>query len=196
MKPLIRDDAEFRNEIVSQPQYSLKIKKFKLKLKDFVEKTDSEDTEVYNQNIESLRVQTGIKLPKFVLEKFDGDILRWKQFEESFEAAVHKNERISNVDKFTYLLGYFEKAPLQAVENLPLTNDTYIQTWELLKERHGNPQLLISLYMDELIKLSKVNCSNVTKLGELYDRIESNVRVLKTVGIQQEHFDHFSCRLH
>ena len=68
MKPLIRDDAEFRNEIVSQPQYSLKIKKFKLKLKDFVEKTDSEDTEVYNQNIESLRVQTGIKLPKFVLE--------------------------------------------------------------------------------------------------------------------------------
>ena len=50
--------------------------------------------------------------------------------------------------------------------------------------------------MDELIKLNKVNCSNVTKLGELYDRIESNVRVLKTVEIQQEHFDHFSCRLH
>ena len=130
MKPLIRDDAEFRNEIVSQPQYSLKIKKFKLKLKDFVEKTDSEDTEVYNQNIESLRVQTGIKLPKFVLEKFDGDILRWKQFEESFEAAVHKNERISNVEKFTYLLGYLEKAPLQAVLNFPLTNDTYIQAWD------------------------------------------------------------------
>ena len=32
-----------------------------------------------------------------------------------------------------YLLGYLEKAPLQAVENFPLTNDTYIQAWELLK---------------------------------------------------------------
>ena len=66
LKPLIRDDAEFRNEVVSQAQYSLKIKKLKLKLKDFVEKTDSEGTKVHNQNTDSLRVQTGVKLPKFV----------------------------------------------------------------------------------------------------------------------------------
>ena len=123
-----------------------------------------------------------------MLQKFDGDILRWKQFQESFEAAVHKNERISNVEKFTYLLGYLEKAPLQAVGNFPLTNDTYIQAWELLKEKYGNPQLIISTHMNELIKLNKVNGSNVTELRELYDRIESNVRALKTVGIQQEHF--------
>ena len=38
--------------------------------------------------------------------------------------------------------------------------------------------------MNELIKLNKVNGSNV----ELFDRIESNVRALKAVGIQQEHF--------
>ena len=42
--------------------------------------------------------------------------------------------------------------------------------------------------MNELIKLNKVNGSNVTELRELYDRIESNVRALKTVGIQQEPF--------
>ena len=42
--------------------------------------------------------------------------------------------------------------------------------------------------MNELIKLNKVNGSNVTELRELYNRIESNVRALKTVGIQQEHF--------
>ena len=42
--------------------------------------------------------------------------------------------------------------------------------------------------MNELIKLNKVNGSNVAKLRELYDRIESNVRALKAVGIQQEHF--------
>ena len=130
LKPLVRDDAEFRNEVVSQTQYSLKIKKLKLKLKCFVEKTDSEDTEVHNQNIDGLRVQTGVELPKFVLQKFDGDILRWKQFEESFEAVVHKNKIISNVEKFTYLLAYLEKAPLQAAENFPLT--------KVLIFKHGN----------------------------------------------------------
>ena len=38
--------------------------------------------------------------------------------------------------------------------------------------------------MNELIKLNKVNGSNVTELRELYDPIESNVRALKTIGIQ------------
>ena len=42
--------------------------------------------------------------------------------------------------------------------------------------------------MNELIKLNKVNGSNVTELRELYDHIESNIRALKTVGIQQENF--------
>ena len=185
LKQLIRDDGEFRNEVVSQTQYSLKIKKLKLKSKDFVEETDSEDTEVHNQNIDCSRVKTGLKLPKFVLQKFDGDILKWKLLGESFEAAVHKNERISNAEKFTYLLGYLEKAP---TTNFPLTKDTYIQPWEFLKERYGNPQLVISTHMNELIKLNKVSGLNVTELRELYDRIESNVRALKTVGIQQEHF--------
>ena len=124
MKPLIRDDANYRNEVVSQTQYSLKIKKLK-----------SKDTRVYNQNTDSLRVQTGVKLLKFVLQKFDGDILKWKIFEELFGAAVHKNERISSIEKFTYLISYLEKAHLQAVGNFPLINDTYIQAWKLSKER-------------------------------------------------------------
>ena len=42
--------------------------------------------------------------------------------------------------------------------------------------------------MSELIKLNKENGSNVTESRELYDRIESNVRALKTAEIQQEHF--------
>ena len=58
-----------------------------------------------------------------------------------------------NVEKFTYLIGYLEKASLRAVENLPLTNDTYIQAWKLLKEKYGNPQLIISRHMMlELLK--------------------------------------------
>ena len=45
--------------------------------------------------------------------------------------------------------------------------------------------------MNELIKLNKVNGSNVIESKELYDRIENNIRALKTVGIQQEHFGSF-----
>ena len=39
----------------------------------------------------------------------------------------------------------------------------------------------------ERIDKIKVNGSNVTEVRELYDCIESNVRVLKAMRIQQEH---------
>ena len=138
-----------------------------MKLKDFAEKTDREDNEVHNHNIDNLRVQTRVKLLIFVLQKFDGNILRWKQLEESFEAAVHNNERIPNVEKFTYSIGYLEQALLQAVGKFPLTNDTYNQAWELLKERYGNPQLINFTHINELIKLNKIKrfkCNRIERI--------------------------------
>ena len=40
--------------------------------------------------------------------------------------------------------------------------------------------------MNNLIKLDKVNGANAKELRDLYDKTESNVRALKTVGIHQE----------
>ena len=58
-----------------------------------------------------------------------------KKSGESFEAALHKNERISNIEKFTYLIGYLKKASLQPVQNFALKNDSCMPASELLKER-------------------------------------------------------------
>ena len=141
--------------MVKHKQYSLKIKKIKLKLQRYVEKVDSEATLISHQNSDNLRVEE-VKLPKFILKTFDGDILKWKQFEETYKAAIHNKNRIANVQKFSYLLCYLEKAPKQTIPNFPLTNENYIQAWQLLKERYGNPQLIISTHMNNLIKLDKV----------------------------------------
>ena len=90
------------------------------------------------------------------------------------------------MQKFSYLLGYLKKAPKQVIENFPLTNENCIQTWQLLKERYGNLQLIISTHMNNLIKLDKVNGANVKDLRALCDKIESNVRALNSIRIQQE----------
>ena len=54
----------------------------------------------------------GVKLPKITLKTFSGDPLDWKSFKETFEAAVHNNESITNIEKFTYLETYLDKSPL------------------------------------------------------------------------------------
>ena len=45
------------------------------------------------------------RLPKITLNEFSGELLEWASFWESFEAAIHRNPRITDVDKMNYLRG-------------------------------------------------------------------------------------------
>ena len=96
-------------------------------------------------------------------------------FQETYEAAIGQNESLSEVEKFTYLRGYLQGTAFQAIEGFLLTSETYKHAGELLKERYGNPQLIVSCHMNNLIKLDEVNGANVKELRDLYDKNESNV---------------------
>ena len=75
------------------------------------------------------------------------------------------------------------------VAGLSLTADNYKVAIEILKDRFGKPQLLISNYMDALLKLPSVNSVHETKkLRELYDKIEINIRGLNALGVESQSF--------
>ena len=44
-----------------------------------------------------------VRLPKLELKNFDGNILKWQEFWNTFESTVHKNNDLQNVEKFNYL---------------------------------------------------------------------------------------------
>ena len=77
-------------------------------------------------------IKQNINLPKLVLKKFSGNPIMWQQFYDTFEAAINKNENLSNVQKFTYLQGYLEGPALKCIEGMTSSNENYIKT---LKER-------------------------------------------------------------
>ena len=76
----------------------------------------------------------------------------------------------------------------EAVVGFPVTNEAYEKASNLLKNCYGNPQLIMSFHMNNLIKLEKVENSNVKELRKLFDRVEGNVRALNTIGINSDHF--------
>ena len=43
------------------------------------------------------------KLPKLDLPKFEGNVLEWESFWDSFDSAIHSNNTLSEVQKFNYL---------------------------------------------------------------------------------------------
>ena len=133
--------------------------------------------------------KTGVKLPKICIKKFNGDPTAWQQFHETFEATVHKNDTLSAIEKFSYLKGYLSGTAEKCIEGISLSNDNYMQALGLLKERYGNPQLVIASHMDKLLKVDKVNISkNSKELRSLYDQIEGHVRSLYSVGVRSEHY--------
>ena len=60
-----------------------------------------------------------VGLPKFVLQPFDGDILKWQSWWESYESVVH-NQKIPDVDKFNYLKMYLRGEAEKAMGGLSL----------------------------------------------------------------------------
>ena len=137
-------------------------------------------------------IKPNINLLKLVLKKFSGNLIMWQQFNDIFEAAINKNENLSNFQKFPYLQGYLEGPALKCIEGMTLPNENYIQALKQLKDRYGNPELITSTHMSKLLKLEKVfNSKNVKELRNLYDKVESHIRSLLTAGIPQGNYGPF-----
>ena len=130
-----------------------------------------------------------VKLPKISLPHFRGDLLRWTAFWDSFESAVHSNDRLSEIDKFNYLRSLLEGTAYDAVAGLALSASNYEQAVEILKKRFGNKQLIVSKHMETLLSFSAITADNhLRDLRRLFDQAEANIRSLRALGVEPESY--------
>lgn len=130
-----------------------------------------------------------VKLPKLTLQPFNGDITTWMTFWDSYESSIHKNEQLSNIDKFNYLRSLLEHNAREALAGLTLMAANYDEAIAILKKRFGSKHLIISRHMDILLGLEPVvSANNLRGLRHLYDRVESHVRSLKSLGVAPESY--------
>ena len=100
---------------------------------------------------------------------------------------MNENTELSDINKFSHLKSFLTGEALKVVEGLTLTKENYKHAVLLLQERFGNTQILISAHMDVLVKLPKVkSMSEVSKLRDIYDRLETSVRNLRELGVETD----------
>ena len=167
------DDNELMEHLKKRTEFNMSLKKAKQKLQRFLEYHPEMTSAIEIRR--DFKRNDGVKLPKITLKTFSGDPLDWNSFKETFEAAVHNNESITNIEKFTYLETYLDKSALQAMEGFPLTSKNYTEAWNLLNNRYGNKQYLIPCHMKKLVKLEPVIHPGVKDLRKLHDTVESQV---------------------
>ena len=182
---MLEEEGEITAKIEQADTYSQSLFELLLRVKDLEATSGVTPTPPTSS---SSREQVGVgsaRLPKLNLCSFDGDILQWLSFWDSFQAAVHSNTALSDVQKFTYLKSLVKRTARDAISGLKLSTDNYKKAVDILKRLLGNKQKI----MDLLINIEQVSSANhVAALRRLYDRVESNVQLLSALGVSSDSY--------
>jgi len=110
-------------------------------------------------------------------------VTQWSAFWDSYRSAIHENSSVAIVDKFNYLYSLLEGPAARTIQGLALNESNYEAAINLLQDRFGDPQQIISAHMDELYKIPPCVGEKSSSLRYVYDRINVNVRGLSSMGI-------------
>ncbi|XP_036146773.1 uncharacterized protein LOC118646931 [Monomorium pharaonis] len=128
-----------------------------------------------------------IKLPKIELKRYDGDIKEWLRFWSQFK-KIHENATIDKETKFQYFLQTVvpDSRAAELIGSFPPTDENYDKAIAAMKNRFGRDEMLVEVYVRELLKLVLQNAmkpNEKIKLASLFDKIESQLRALESLGV-------------
>lgn len=186
------DDKELETESESSEEYKIKFVSIKLQVVERLEKRDvppelnKDNLSIAGDNASNRR---NFKLPKIELKKFNGEVKEWLQFWAQFK-KIHENTLIDNEDKFQYLIQAMTPGSRasELVQSFPPTTKNYEKVIKSLKY-FGRDELLVEVYVRELLKLVLQNAmrpDEKPQLASLYDKLESHIRALESLGVTTE----------
>ena len=109
----------------------------------------------------------------------------WPGFWDQFQTSVQSSDCLSDIDRFNYLKKYLSRSAAACVSCLTLSSQNYKEAISILQKRFGNPQVVISAYMNSLLKLKKVeNSDDVVILQQLYNNVKNYVCNLKCLDVE------------
>ncbi|GBM64582.1 hypothetical protein AVEN_56555-1 [Araneus ventricosus] len=137
---------------------------------------------------EEIGVKKKFHLPKSEFRQISGNVKDCLHFWSQFE-NIHKDADIAPENKFQYLVQATVSGSRArvVVESFPPSGANYEKAVESLKARFGKQDLLVDVYVRELLKLIiPVQKNEKFSMTSLYDKMESYLRVLETLGVKTD----------
>ena len=128
-----------------------------------------------------------VKLLKLKLLTFDGQLSKWQQFWDVYERNIHGNPKLGNIDKFSYLCSLLHGKAAKVIEGFQITSANYPEAITQLKERFGQPDLMVQGHVNDLLRLGA--CGEQTRqLRQFYDEIQVHHRALKALDVDSKEY--------
>lgn len=158
----------------------IQIVELQREMKDIVETQMKQQNEILIRQQMKENDESSVKLPKIDIISFYGDKIKWIEFWDSFESTIHKNKKLSKVEKFNYLKSKLGGEAKQAISGLNLSNDNYEVAVSILQERFGNIQVVIDLHYNEMINLESAS-NKTSSLRKFMDTLNRHLRSLEVL---------------
>ena len=135
---MIEDETEFTADFSKYTDIEVSIRGDLIVLANFVKEKQKRTNSPKNEASTSVEKKSSrVQLPKFVIKNFWGDPTCWKSFTEWFDAAIHSNTDLSNIEKMNFLINNIEGEAENAIKGLKLSNDNYEVAKKMLEEDLG-----------------------------------------------------------
>ncbi|CAK1601381.1 unnamed protein product [Parnassius mnemosyne] len=140
--------------------------------------------------IEDVKPARNYNLPKYELKKFDDNLKNWLAYWGQFK-KIDEDHSLSGEDKYQYLLQSLKEDSNARVlvESFPPSAENYTKAIEQLKARFGREDLLIQVYVRELLSLVLNNNKKQVSIRLLYDKISTYLMSLETLGIVKRKYE-------
>ena len=96
------------------------------------------------------------KLPKLEVPKFNGKLHEWQELWDSYSSAIHQNNSLAEVDKFTYLRSLLTGQSKSAIAGFALTSANYGVAVELLTKRYGKKMAIQRAHVNDMLTITSV----------------------------------------
>jgi hypothetical protein len=192
---LLVDDGNIEDEVASADDIRQAIQRAIVHIDLILEKLKkkwNKDNGSSSLNLESSLSQAAIPptsssaviLPKLELKHFNGNIMEWTPFWDSYSSSIHENPNLSDIEKLNYLHNLLEKSAAEAISGLKITSANYQEAIDILDKIFGNQQQIVNAHMNALLNLPKVtNVDDLKALRQLHDKVESHMRGLKSLKV-------------
>ncbi|XP_043065520.1 uncharacterized protein LOC122320920 [Drosophila ficusphila] len=121
-------------------------------------------------------------LPELRLPEFSGGYSEFADFQSTFMAIIDSDVELSNIEKLQHLKSCLKGSALDTVRSLEICENNYAAAWDLLNNRFNNKRLIFQSHINEILSLPKVDMQCATKLREMSDKINANLRALQSMG--------------
>ena len=126
-------------------------------------------------------IATKVKLPQFIISKFQGTDIDWFRFWNQFEAEI---DRV-NIDagaKFSYLKELLLPKVRVHIEGLPFTPEDYERAKNILKSTYGKSSEVVNAYVQNLTSLPVIKGANPSKVHDFHAKLLTSVQALESMG--------------